>query len=207
MPAIALFDMDGALFDYEGQMKLDLFKIMNPGADAPNPMYTENLWDLAKQYPYLEARMELIKSVPGWWFNLPKLQLGWDILKVAQITGFCCHILTKGPRSKSRAWAEKVDCITHHLGEDFPIDIVGKDKDNRYGRVLVDDYPKYMLGWLEHRTRGLGIMPKQSVNEGFEHPNVIIYDGSEESMTKIRQHLRAAYNREPKQHWKDLLIA
>lgn len=201
MSSLALFDMDGTLFDYEGQMKLDLFKLMSPS--EPNPMCAENLWELSKEHPYLKERMDLIKKVPGWWRNLPKFQLGWDVLRLAQQIGFCCHILTKGPYKKSRAWAEKVDCIAEHLGEDFPIDIMGKDKSNLYGRVLVDDYPQYMEGWLEHRPRGLGIMPAQPANEGFEHPNVIKYDGT--NIQEVARHLQSAYAREPKAHWKDLL--
>ncbi len=40
---------------------------------------------------------------------------------------------------------EKVQCIHDHFGEEMPIDIVGKDKSGVYGRVLVDDYPDYMV--------------------------------------------------------------
>lgn len=204
---IALFDMDGTLFDYEGQMKLDLFKLVSPG--EPDPMQFENLWEAMKEYPYLEARAELIKNTRGWWRNLPRLQLGWDIYHLASAIGFCCHILTKGPRSKSQAWAEKVECIDHHFGDTMPIDIVsgesskGSNKKHRYGRVLIDDYPEYMLGWLKHRSRGLGIMPEQPCNKGFSHPNVIKYDGVD--LSEIDPVLRAAYAREPKQHWKELL--
>ena len=203
---IALFDMDGVLFDYEGQMKSDLFKLMSPG--EPDPMRFENLWDAMKKHPYLEARSELIKQVPGWWRSLPKLRLGWDVYHLANTIGFCCHILTKGPRSKPRAWAEKLDCITDHFGEDMSIDIVSnkvsnKSKSNTYGRVLMDDFPDYMLGWLKHRSRGLGIMPEQPCNKGFEHPNVIKYDGV--NIAPVEAALRAVYARNPKQHWKELL--
>jgi len=204
MPAIALFDMDGTLFDYDGQMQKDLVNLMSPEETITEEMLREgDMWALAKDHPYLERRMDLIKKVPGWWKNLPKFQLGWDVLKYAQEIGFCCHILTKGPRKKSFAWAEKVECIDLHLGEDFPIDIVGKDKDNRYGRVLVDDYPTYMEGWLANRKRGLGIMPRQKVNIGFEHPNVVVYDGT--NIKEVVRALKAAYLREPKQHWRDVL--
>jgi len=204
---IALFDMDGTLFDYDGQMKFDLHKLRSP--DEPNPMLMEDLWAYTKQCPYLKERMELIKQVPGWWKGLPKLKLGWDIYHLANSMGFCCHILTKGPRSKSRAWAEKVECINEHFGEDMPIDIVsgesseGSNKKHRYGRVLVDDFPDYMLGWLKHRKRGLGIMPEQPCNAGFKHPNVVKYDGTD--ITMVDCALRAAYGREPNQHWKDCL--
>jgi len=122
---------------------------------------------------------------------------------MAKNAGFCCKILTKGPRSKPLAWSEKVQCIQEHFGEDVPIDIVGKDKAGTYGRILVDDYPKYMLGWLDHRPRGLGIMPAQPCNQGFEHPNVIIYDGN--NSEQVSKAIEAAFNRDSKQHWKDLM--
>jgi hypothetical protein len=41
---------------------------------------------------------------------------------------FDIYILTKGPRSKSLAWFEKLDCINNHFGCDAVVNIVGKDK-------------------------------------------------------------------------------
>jgi hypothetical protein len=203
MPKIALFDMDGTLFDYEGQMERDLIRLASPEeAEITAQIMKGDQWALAKEYPWLEARMDLIKSVPGWWKNLPTYQLGWDVYKWAVDIGFCTKILTKGPRSKSFAWAEKVDCISMHFGDDMPIDIVGKNKSDVYGRVLVDDYPPYMLGWLENRPRGLGILPAGRVNEGFEHPNAIRYDGN--NWREVQDALQAAYDRESKQLWQEL---
>ena len=195
---IALFDMDGTLFDHDAQVRADLQRIASPDEIIP-----ENIQDCQKT-PWLKARFDLIRSQPGWWRNLPRLELGWQILEVCEEIGFCCHILTKGPRSKSAAWAEKVECITDHLGPDFPIDIMGKDKDHRYGRVLVDDYPKYLEGWLEHRSRGLGIMPIHPYNQNYYHPNVIQYRGPED-IPHIRRILQAVYKRAAGQHWRDLL--
>ena len=80
------------------------------------------------------------------------------------------------------------------------IDIVGRDKGGTYGRVLVDDYPKYLADWLKHRQRGLAIMPAHSYNEGFTHPNVIRYDGTNKA--EVYDALRAAYERKSNQHWK-----
>lgn len=84
------------------------------------------------------------------------------------------------------------------------IDIVGRDKGGTYGRVLVDDYPKYVKDWLKHRPRGLVIMPAHSYNEGFTHPNVIRHDGTNNNL--VRMYLQAAYDRKPSQHWHELLI-
>jgi len=204
MPKLALFDMDGTLFDYDGQMKKDLIALASYNEfPSTTAIQDGDLWKLTKVHPHLGARIELIRKQPGWWRDLPKFQLGWDVYQVAEDLGFCTKILTKGPRSKSVAWAEKVECIDRHFGESVPIDIVGKDKKGTYGRVLVDDYPEYVLGWLKYRKRGLAILPKQPVNEGFEHPNAIVYDGN--NLHKVIDALTAAYNRESKQHWKDLL--
>ena len=131
--------------------------------------------------------------------------MGWDIYQVAVKIGFCCKILTKGPRSKSRAWAEKVDCIDKHFGPEMPIDIVGEDKAGTYGRVLVDDYPPYLDKWLKHRKRGLAIMPAHNYNEDYTHPNVIRYNGSAESFSLVGLALQAAYDRGPDEDWKDRL--
>lgn len=190
---ICLIDMDGTLFDYEGQLHIDLRKLMSPGEIEP-----EGLWDDTNGY--LKARIDLIKSVPGWWRNLPKLKLGWDIYYLAVELGFDCHILTKGPSSKPHVWTEKVECVRMHFGDAVSLDIVGKDKSARYGRVLVDDYPPYAAGWLQHRPRGLVIMPASSTNESFVHPNVIHYNG--ENLQEVRDALVAVLHRKSGEHWK-----
>lgn len=196
---IALFDMDGTLFDHDTPLMQDLKAIQSPSEELPDTIQK------CRDIPWLEARIQLIRSKPGWWKNLPKFQLGWHILEMCQMIGFCCSILTKGPRRTSLAWMEKVECINTHLGEDFPIDIMGKNKNHRYGRILVDDFPEYLLGWLEHRKRGLAIMPAHPYNKDFTHPNVIRYQGTAEDMSKVWKAIQAAYDREEKQHWKELL--
>ena len=181
---LALFDMDNTLFDYDGQLRLDLAKLASPGEPCPFTDNTIDLWD-EDTYPYLKARSSLITRVPGWWRDLPKFKLGWDVYRIAETLGFMTAILTKGPSSKAHAWAEKVECIQNHLGCKAQINIVGEADDdgfhakgNVYGRILVDDYPEYMNSWLKHRPRGLGIVPAKPYNEGYEHPQVIRYDGS-----------------------------
>lgn len=189
------FDMDGTLFDYTGKLKADLKALASPGEEEIVDLYDESK-------PWLKARMNLIKSVPGWWRKLPKFKLGWDIYNVACLIGFKNHILTKGPSSKPTAWAEKLECIQHHLGNDISIDIVGEDKSGNYGRVLVDDYPEYVEGWLEHRPRGLVIMPDHDYNRDYQHTNVIRYSGTQD-LHKISDYLCAAFYRETGQHWVD----
>lgn len=190
---IALFDMDGTLFDYDGKLREDLLLIAGPGENLP-----EDLFDLPD---YLDRRVELIKRQPGWWRNLPILDTGLKVLRAAQEIGFSCQILTKGPRHNPIAWAEKIECIEQRF-PDLDCDIVGKNKDNTYGRVLCDDYPKFVEGWLKHRPRGLAILPAAKCNEDFQHPNAIRFDGN--NLDQVICALRAAKERENGQHWKEL---
>lgn len=192
---IALIDMDGTLFDYEGQLRKDLAALMSPEEKMPDDLWDESL-------TWIKERMNLIKRVPGWWRNLPKFQLGWDVYEEIDEIGFCCQILTKGPLSKSRAWMEKVDCIQDHFGDDVIPNIVGESKGGSYGRVLVDDYVPYVEDWLKYRSRGLVIMPAHDYNKDFRHENVIRYDGS--NLLEVSHALQAAYDRKPEQHWKEI---
>lgn len=163
---VALFDLDGTLADYEKRMSCDLSRLLAPG---------EKL-SMDDSLPHVEARMALVKSQPGWWANLPRLESGFKILAKAQALGFEAHILTKGPFKTDNAWTEKrVWCKKNAPGV---LVTVTEDKGLVYGKVLVDDYPDYMLRWLAWRPRGLGIMPARAWNEGFSHPQVIKYDGS-----------------------------
>ena len=72
------------------------------------------------------------------------------------------------------AWGEKLEWCRLHLPEDVQVTLT-EDKGLVYGRVLVDDWPPYVLRWLEWRKRGLVIMPAREWNEGFEHRQVIRY--------------------------------
>ena len=203
MPKTALFDMDGTLFDHDKQVREDMIPLASPDENIEELLDSASMRELLKTHPHLDARFDLIRRRPGWWENLPLFPLGWHIFKASTEIGFCNHILTKGPTSKPIAWAEKVKCIHKHLGEDQPIDLVGKNKSGTYGRVLVDDYPDYILGWLEHRPRGLAILPAGAVNQGFQHANAIIYDGL--NLEEVQGHLRAAFDRKTGQHWRELL--
>jgi 5'-nucleotidase len=193
---IALFDMDGTLFDYEGQLTKDMKKLMAPGETE-----YEDIFDETK--PYLKERMRLIKSQPGWWRDLPKLDLGWEVMSWALNTGYDTEILTKGPHSNRMAWAEKAECIDFHFCSEVTVNIVGKNKNHYYGRLLCDDFPDYMLGWLKYRPRGLGIMIANSKNAGFSHPNVIRYNGR--NFSEVLDAMAAAFDRQPGEHWRDYL--
>lgn len=193
---IALFDMDGTLFDLDSRMKEELDKMRSPNEpEIVNPF---------EDQPWLENRRRAIKRVAGFWRSLPKWKPGWDVLEIAKEIGFDIHILTKGPSSKGMgvAWMEKMECIRDHFGKDVTLH-VSEDKSVTYGRVLVDDFVNYVEGWLHWRCRGLAIMPAHTHNEEIQHPNVIRYDGS--NLKEVRSALQAAYDREAKQHWRDRL--
>ena len=76
---VALFDMDGTLSNYDGQLLKDLQKIASPN----EPPIDEN--KIHQSGGYLEVRRHMITSQTGWWLNLKEFPLGFDILKLNSI--------------------------------------------------------------------------------------------------------------------------
>lgn len=184
---IALFDLDNTLADYQGAMERDLALISSPD---------EKPWTFEDGDPpaHIEHRMSLIKMQPGWWRQLAPMDDGFKLLQMANDIGFKPHILTKGPFKTTAAWEEKVLWV--RLQIDHPIDItITQDKGLVYGRILVDDWPPYATRWLEHRPRGLVVMPKRSYNKDFRHPQIVLFDGTPASTTEVFQRMRAAADR------------
>jgi 5'-nucleotidase len=168
---IALFDMDGTLCDYDKGLFNSLEKLRFPEEPVLLPPITDDCPS------YIKARAELIKSSEIWWANLPRFQLGFDILNVAKELGYREMILTQGPRRNPYSWSGKKIWIDKNLGPDVDITIT-RDKGLVYGKILVDDFPAYVEKWLQWRPRGLVIMPAGKQNENFKHSQVIRYDGS-----------------------------
>lgn len=180
---IALVDMDGTLCDFDGAMQRELEKLRSPDED---PRTDDNIFE---DVPHIKARRRLIKSTPGFWLNLQELDTGFEILRMLQFFKFDIHILTHGPQAKTEddvpwinsiAWKEKAEWCAQHV-PGIPLTVTG-DKTMAYGKVLVDDWPKYFRGWLEHRPRGLVIAPAHPWNETFDdangkptHPQVLRY--------------------------------
>lgn len=179
---IALFDLDGTLADYDEQLLKDLRSLASEYEPEPT---------LYADIPYLEARRHVITSQVGWWLKLQKFQLGWDVLELVKEIGYSIVVLTKGPSTKHTAWAEKVEWCNLHLSEYADGVTITHDKGLVYGSVLVDDWPKYIEQWLKHRPRGLVIMPAHDHNSGYDHKNVIRYDGANLDEVKLR--LKAKY--------------
>lgn len=180
---IALFDLDGTLADYDGQLLRDLQRIASEY--EPPPALYSNI-------PYLEARRHVITNQTGWFANLPKFKLGWDILEIARDIGYTISVVTKGPQSKLAAWSEKVAWCNEHLADYVDGVTITHDKGLLYGSALVDDWPLYIQSWLAHRPRGLVIMPASDANIGYSHPNVVRYDGS--NIEEVRLRMVARFN-------------
>lgn len=187
---VCLIDLDGTLIDYEEQLLFDLNQIKAP--DEPT------LTTLDAILPdYITRRMDLIRQSSTWWKNLPERHLGMDLLRLVCEVGFRPVICTKGPKHNSDAWKGKVDWCIAHLSPLPDIDIT-RDKGLTYGRVLIDDYPDYVEGWLKYRPRGLVIMPTHDYNKDFKHPQVLHYGGAED-YEMVRAALQRAYARKDRE--------
>lgn len=167
---IALFDLDGTLADYDNRMRRDLRRLQERGETNYSP-HDHNA------PKYFGSRLDLIKSQSGWWVKLPKLKLGFDILGAAIDLGFQVQILTKGPHNTPSAWMEKVLWCHKHIGKFVKVTVT-EDKSLVYGKILIDDTPEYLIGWLNRHPEGWGILPVNNANTQFRHPRVIRYDGT-----------------------------
>lgn len=170
---VALVDMDGTLADFDGAMRRDLEAMRSPDEELLIGQEYED------KYKWLKARKDSIKRQPDWWFNLEKLPRGFAILDMLRDLKFRIHILTRGPKNNAGAWTEKVKWCRLHV-PDASITIT-LDKSLTYGRVLVDDWPDYVTPWLRHRARGLVVMPAQTWNATFSHPQVIHHTGANDA--------------------------
>lgn len=192
---IGLFDLDGSLADYEGGMRMSLDIIRSPEEAISSGLHEmENL-------PHIGNRMRLIKDQPGWWLNLPRIESGFQMVNLIRSIGFDVHILTKGPSKHSLAWKEKIDwCNNQPELQGCPIHIVSS-KSLVYGHLLFDDFPPYMKDWLEHRPRGLGIMPETYYNADFQHDQVVKWDGT--NLEEIEKIARLVFERKMGEPWLD----
>jgi 5'-nucleotidase len=184
---VALFDMDGSLADYEGQLWKDLMAMQQPG----DPEFT-SLWKAEREHPLIAQRMFEIKARPGWWRTLPVIESGMRVFRAAHKIGFTNVVLTKGPRRHPLAWSEKVEWCRGELGKKVPVTIC-ENKGIVYGKVLFDDFPSYARDWLEHRPRGLVIMPTNANNKRFKHDQVLKYNG--DNFEEVVDALERCYKR------------
>jgi hypothetical protein len=166
---IALFDMDSTLADYGKAMNEQQLLLRAPR----EPVYQDRPDDKAG---YIERRRRLIQSIPGFWRNLERISLGFDVLSMTKELGFNNNILTKGPQYTNSAWTEKKEWCDEHVPD---LDVhISQNKSMVYGKLLCDDWPEYFMPWLDWRPRGLVICVEQPWNKDIKHPSVVVYNGS-----------------------------
>jgi len=186
---IALVDLDGSVAGHDEQLYVDLEKLR-----SPNEPKTFS-WKKGEEPDYIFARMNLIRASREWWENLPVIDRGMQLVDLLRKLEFRIIILTQGPRVNPAAWEGKVRWVNKNMP--FCNDItITRDKGIVYGKVLVDDFPKYIEKWVEHRPRGLVIMPAYDYNEDFTHSNLIRYNGIEQ-LGEIEAALHKVKDRKP----------
>lgn len=183
---VALIDLDNTLAEYDAAMRAHLLPLQSP-TDPPLP---DHLHDGT---PYLDARMTLIKCKPGFWSGLKPIPMGFVVLDVIREEGFRLSILTRGPKTKPLAWAEKVEWAAKHV-PDAKVTVTTDEKSQCYGRLLFDDFPPYIEPWLEHRPRGLVLMLDRLWNRDFSHERVIRIT-PDIDLYQLRMKLREVANR------------
>jgi len=184
---IALFDLDGSLADFDASMQRKLAELRSPGED---PAADETAFE---DVPYVKARRRLIKSQPGFWRDLERIPLGFQILEEAREQRFLCQILSRSPRKIPPAAAEKIEWCVKHV-PDLPI-VLSEDKGLVYGKLLCDDWPEYIARWLAWRPRGLVVAVAHRWNVGIDDQfpkNVVRFDGTNFAYVRERmQEVRA----------------
>lgn len=180
---LANIDLDGTVANFNKAVVTKLNVIRSPH----EPEFTSK--DLEDPPEWLDARLSLIKKQSGFWRNLELIPLGMQVVGLIREAKFILNVLTKGPKRTTSAWSEKAEWSAEHLPDAMVT--VTMDKGIVYGRVLFDDWPAYITGWLKHRPRGLVLMLDHPWNQGFEHPNVVRIRG-EEDFPEVRTRLAAA---------------
>ena len=125
--AIALFDMDGTLCDYEKKLISDLNEIKSPDEEDVTVVPRDDA-------PlFLRKRANLIRSSIDWWATLPQFKLGFDIWHLALQIGYRRMILTQGPKRNPNAWSGKKIWLDNNVGNEIDVTIT-RDKGLVYGR-------------------------------------------------------------------------
>lgn len=170
----ALFDLDDTLAGYSESLMRSL-KILQKPNDPPITSL-----NYLKADPIHRQRMEIIKNEMEFWFHLPPLRNGFNILFAAIDVGYSINIVSKGPIHYPIAWAGKFEWCQKHLG-DLKYDVtITTNKSPVNGDILVDDDVDIVKNWLYYHPLGVAIMPEQPQNQGFTGKNIIKYTGNED---------------------------
>jgi hypothetical protein len=189
---IALFDLDGVLANYEGGVENSV-KI-NWKGEVPENLDSEDISQELKQ------KIREWRTEKGWWFKLKPIQSGIELVKICKKIGFRIHILTQVPKDSINAWSEKYEWCERYIkpiDPEYTLSITRGGKGLHYGRVFVDDWPPFMESWINHRPRGVGIMPDKFCNKDYSHKNIIKFDPQKTIPKKIVEVLKKAYERKP----------
>lgn len=167
---VALIDLDGTVADFEKALRDKLAELASPHDFKELGSIDE--WTIGNEpYPdWLGARISLIKKQDGFWENLPPIPTGMGVYNLLGRMGYQRMVLTQGPRSTETAWTEKKRWCSQYLPTAGVT--ITQDKSLFYGKVLFDDYPPYIRGWLKYRPRGKVLMLEATHNKGFQHPNL-----------------------------------
>jgi 5'(3')-deoxyribonucleotidase len=186
-------DLDGTVADYDKRMQEELEKLRSPHEPPPPDRSQANYEDGS----HMSARRLLIKSQPGFWRNLPRIERGFEVVQVLREIGFGINVLTKGPKARSvlLAWTEKAEWSAEHMP--YASVTITQHKHRHYSRVLFDDWPDYWMPWARVRPRGLVISVAQPWNAGIEHPNFIRYDGT--NLQQVRERAQRAFDRKSRE--------
>ena len=181
---ICLFDLDGVLADHQSSLVAGLLEIASSQLEQSDIELLKTTHDFDTLPVYLRKRINLIRNKPKWWSRLPEYNIGFRIIDIACELGFQIHILSKPPYDQPTSLTEKVEWayehvtpyVSHRSQVETSITLT-RHKHLVYGKVFVDDDPDQMKNWINHRPRGLGIMPMHPYNNYFEHPQVVKTNG------------------------------
>lgn len=154
---IALLDMDGTVCDWHNQLERDLDAMLGKDREKMSAASLRNV-------------EHLIRSKPGWYLGLQPLPLGFKIAETLRDIGFTIMVATRATPQAANAWSEKAAWCMKHLP--YAHVTVSEDKSLMYGKILVDDYPKFTEPWLQRRPRGQVLLPNQPWNQEYERERV-----------------------------------
>ena len=88
--------MDGTICDHDQSLFEGLEALRGPKELVYRPPIKNDTPE------YIKNRADLIRASESWWENLPRIQLGWNVLKIARELDYRIMILTQGPKKIQR---------------------------------------------------------------------------------------------------------
>ena len=188
-PLIALVDMDNTLCDYHGTLTRDLDAIRSPGEPPTDYQYDASPL-------HIRERARIIRRQPDWWFNLPPIPSGFAVLELLKKYDYELHILSRSPWSTPNGAGEKIRWAQKHRREAKIT--LSDDKSLVEGAILFDDWPEYVLPWLEKHPNGLVLMPACPWNKDCKHNRIVRFEPNELDKVEAALHQR--------QEWRNVVL-